>query len=161
VTVVVSDTSPLHYLILCQVETILPQLFDRVLIPPTVFSELRQPNTPSLVRSWADALPAWVTVQAPSSLDLTLNLDKGEAEAICLAREIKAAAILMDDAKGRGAAARYGLVVTGTLGLIEAAADRGLIQLLPTVSRLQQTNARLDPELIQAALQRHRRPKSS
>ncbi|MGO8679050.1 MAG: hypothetical protein ACLQVX_24690 [Limisphaerales bacterium] len=35
-SVVVSDTSPLHYLILCKAETILPRLFRQVVMPPTV-----------------------------------------------------------------------------------------------------------------------------
>ena len=43
-SVVVSDTSPLHYLILCGAETILPRLFRQVVIPPTVFRELHQLN---------------------------------------------------------------------------------------------------------------------
>ena len=47
-------------------------------------------------------LPSWVRLQAPSVLDSTLNVDEGEMEAICLAREIRAAAILMDDRAGHG-----------------------------------------------------------
>ncbi|MGD0253025.1 MAG: hypothetical protein ABSC01_10060 [Verrucomicrobiota bacterium] len=58
-SVVVSDTSPLHYLILCGAESILPSLFRQVVIPPTVFRELQQPNTPPPVRQWAASLPAF------------------------------------------------------------------------------------------------------
>ena len=97
-SVVVSDTSPLHYLILCNAETILPRLFRQVVIPPTVFRELQQPNTPPPVRQWASALPAWCAVQSPKTLNLTLDVDAGELEAICLAQEIHADAVLMDDA---------------------------------------------------------------
>jgi predicted nucleic acid-binding protein len=104
VSVVVSDTSPLHYLILCGAESILPNLFQQVLIPPTVFRELQQPNTPPPVRQWAASLPEWVTVQMPTTMNLKLDVDAGELEAICLAREIHADAVLMDDrrAKCRG-----------------------------------------------------------
>jgi predicted nucleic acid-binding protein len=62
VSVVVSDTSPLHYLILCGAETILPRLFRQVVIPPVVFREMQQPNTPLPVREWARSLPEWVAV---------------------------------------------------------------------------------------------------
>ena len=103
-SVVVSDTSPLHYLILCGTETVLPRLFSQVVIPPTVFRELQQPNTPAPVRQWANSLPAWATVQTPKTLNLSLEVDAGEMEAICLAREINAAAVLMDDRAGRSAA---------------------------------------------------------
>jgi len=44
--------------------------------------------------------------------------------------------------------------VVGTIGLLEQAAARGFIELPATLTRLQQTNARLNPELIRAALAR-------
>ena len=153
-SVVVSDTSPLHYLILCGAEEILPRLFEQVVIPPTVFLELQQPNTPADVKQWAGALPSWVTVQKPSALNLTLDVDAGELEAICLAQEIHAAAVLMDDRAGRTAAQSCGLAVVGTIGLLEQAALRGLIDLPDKSARLQRTSARLDPKLILAALER-------
>lgn len=153
-SVVVSDTSPLNYLILCGAESILPQLFHRVVIPPTVYRELQQPNTPSLVRQWAAAMPAWVVVQTPKEMNLDLNVHAGELEAICLAKEIHADAVLMDDRAGRNAATHCGLFVVGTLGVLELAAARKLIDLPKTIERLRQTNARLDAELIQAVLER-------
>jgi len=33
-------------------EAVLPRLFERVVIPPTVFAELQQPNTPAAVQQW-------------------------------------------------------------------------------------------------------------
>jgi len=38
--IVVSDTSPLHYLVLIRCEHVLPRLFGRVLAPPGVITEL-------------------------------------------------------------------------------------------------------------------------
>jgi predicted nucleic acid-binding protein len=154
VSVVVSDTSPLHYLILCGAETILPRLFRQVVIPPTVFRELQQPNTPPHVRQWAHSLPTWIAVQTPKTLNLALDVDAGELEAICLAQEIKADAVLMDDRAGRNAAIHCGLAVVGTIGLLEQAAARELIELPRAMERLRQTNARLDAGLIYAALER-------
>jgi len=154
VSVVVSDTSPLHYLILCGVQSVLPALFQKVVIPPTVFRELQQPNTPSAVREWANALPPWVAVQTPKLITLDLDVDAGELEAICLAQEIKAAAILMDDRAGRNAAMHCGLAVIGTIGLLEQAAAGGLLELPQVMERLRQTNARLDAALIRGALER-------
>jgi predicted nucleic acid-binding protein len=161
VSVVVSDTSPLHYLILCGAESILPNLFRQVVIPPTVFRELQQPNTPPPVRQWAASLPAWVAVQSPKTMNLALDVDAGELEAICLAQEIHADAVLMDDRAGRNAAIHCGLAVVGTIGLLEQAAARGLIELPQAMERLGQTNARLDPELIRAALERDKARKQA
>lgn len=154
-SVVVSDTSPLHYLILCGVESVLPQLFQQVVIPPTVFAELQHSNTPAPVREWAQSLPPWVLVQKPHSLDQSLNVDAGEMEAISLAKEIHAAALLIDDRAGRHAAMQCGLPVIGTLGLLDQAALRTLIDLPQVIGRLRQTNARLDPALVEAVLERH------
>ena len=153
---VVSDTSPLHYLVECEAIGILPVLFQEILIPPTVHRELQHQRTPPRVRAWAQSLPVWVKVRAPAVLDDSLDVDEGEKEAICLAREVKAVAILMDDRKGRAEAVRCGLRVAGTIGLLEAAAGRGLLDFAVSIQRLRQTNARLDEELIQAALTRNR-----
>ena len=153
-SVVVSDTSPLHYLILCGAENVLPKLFRQVIIPPTVFHELQQPNTPPPVRQWATKLPEWVVMQSPKAMNLKLDIDAGELEAICLAQEIHADAVLMDDRAGRNAAIQCGLAVVGTIGLLEQAAARGLVELPNVLAKLRQTNARLDAELIRAALAR-------
>jgi hypothetical protein len=66
--------SPLHYLIFCGAETILPRLFRQVVIPPTVFRELQQTNTPPLVRQRAASLPAWIAVQTPKTVNLMLDV---------------------------------------------------------------------------------------
>lgn len=160
-SVVVSDTSPLHFLILCGAEEILPRLFRQVVIPSTVFQELQQSNTPARVKQWADALPSWAIVQAPHTLNRKLDVDAGELEAISLAQEIHAAAILMDDRAGRAAAQLCGLAVIGTVGLLEQAAERGLVDLPDVIARLQQTNARLDPKLLLAALDRDKARKQA
>jgi predicted nucleic acid-binding protein len=90
-----------------------------------------------------------------------LDLDAGELEAICLAQEIKAAAVLMDDRAGRNAAIHCGLAVIGTIGLLEQASARGLLDLPQVMERLRQTNARLDPDLIRGALERDKARKQA
>ena len=106
-------------------------------------------------------MPAWAAVQAPTTINLSLDIDAGELEAICLAREIRAAAVLMADRAGRSAAIHCGLAVVGTIGLLERAAARGLLDLPEMMGRLRKTNARLDPELIRAALERDRARKQA
>lgn len=60
----------------------------------------------------------------------------------------------MDDRAGRNAARRCGLFVTGTIGVLESAASRGLVEFAVAIAKLQRTNARLDLELVEAALAR-------
>ena len=55
-----------------------------------------------------------------------LELAAGEAEAIALAVESGANLIVLDE-RGRRAAQRLGLPVIGTLGVLIAAKDRGLL----------------------------------
>lgn len=129
---VVADTSPINYLVLIQHEMLLPTLYTRVVILPAVYSELQRPGTPEPVRRWGTSPPVWFGVQQPQQ---TLHarqfpkLDAGEREAIPLAQELHASALLMDDADGREEAERRAIQVTGTLGILETAAIRGLIEL--------------------------------
>jgi len=61
-TIIVSDTSPLNYLILIDQSDILAALYERVLIPQAVFNELKNPETPEKVRIWIATAPAWIEV---------------------------------------------------------------------------------------------------
>ncbi|HEU4391182.1 MAG TPA: DUF3368 domain-containing protein, partial [Blastocatellia bacterium] len=77
----------------------------------------------------------------------------GEREAIALAIELKADAILIDDRDG-SAARRQGLTALGTLSVLERAAEEKLLNLRETIDRLRQTTFRLPPvEIIEAILE--------
>ncbi|MDA0838258.1 MAG: DUF3368 domain-containing protein [Planctomycetota bacterium] len=66
------------------------------------------------------------------------SLDAGEAEALALAEEIKASAVLIDEAAGRASAVQNGLPVIGTLGILLRAKERGLIDAIrPLLDSLQ------------------------
>ena len=56
----------------------------------------------------------------------------------------------MDDRAGRQEARRRGLEVTGTLGILRIAAERGLIDVPIALKNLRTTNFYLDDELIGA-----------
>jgi predicted nucleic acid-binding protein len=134
---------------------VLPLLYTEVLIPEAVASELTQPETPEPVRQWISRAPSWlqiVSVTSPRRDVSLVNLDRGERDAILLALQLKADLILMDERDGVGEAHRLGLVVTGTLGVLDRAAERGLIDLAPAIARLRETNFRVDPVLLQRML---------
>lgn len=154
--IVVSDTSPLNYLILTGYAHLLESLYGRVVIPSAVWEELRQPGAPAPVKQWVEDLPAWVEVREPAAPDATLNLDPGEREAITLALELRADLVLLDERRGRREAVGRGLSVTGTLGVLDAAAERGLVELAEAVARLRQTTFRVPPSLLHELLARGR-----
>ena len=58
---------------------------------------------------------------------LRQDLGVGEAEAIVLAREAGADLVLLDERMGRIAAKRLGLRVTGLVGVLIEARERGLL----------------------------------
>jgi predicted nucleic acid-binding protein len=70
--------------------------------------ELQDEGTPAKVKAWVAAHPAWLEVWTVAVLlDASLAvLDVGEREAICLAQELAADALIMDEPAGRDAAKR-------------------------------------------------------
>ncbi len=61
---------------------------------------------------------------------------EGEREAIVLAESIDADLLLIDDFQGRAEARRRNLRITGTLGVLRAAAVRGLINVPEVIENL-------------------------
>ena len=106
--------------------------------------------------------PHWIAVRSAQHI-VDLNLGPGETEAIALAKELGAFAVLLHDGEARQAAKEQGLQVTGTIGLLERCAEAGLLELPSAISKLKATNYYAAPELFQAALDRdnvRRRSKS-
>jgi predicted nucleic acid-binding protein len=163
VRVVVADTSPLHYLILTHAIDLLPRLFQQVIVPEIVRAELLDDEAPALVRAWAMAPPAWLSIRpAPPDSDEDLaRLDAGERAAIALSAVLHADLILMDDRDGVAAARRRGFAVTGTLGVFERAAWQGLVVLEDAFAALKATNFHARPELYELLLARDRQRRST
>ena len=97
--IIISDTTPLRYLIEIQATYILERLFGEVLIPEKVAQELQRPKTPQPVKDWIQTRPVWLKV---SKADTSLFVPKkrigdGEREAFALAVEFEADAVLVDD----------------------------------------------------------------
>lgn len=155
---VVADTSPINYLILIQHERLLPTLYTQVIIPPAVRRELEDPETPEPVRTWVAQPPAWFETRASEQLLAAATafpaLGAGEREAIVLAEELQADFLLIDERDGRRAARNRALTVIGTLGVLEEAATRGLIDLPAALTRLQATTFYAPLALLQELLAR-------
>lgn len=80
------------------------------------------------------------------------DLDPGEQDAIVLALHLNADLVLMDEREGVEEARRLGLTVTGTIGVLDRAAEGGLIELAPAITALRQTNFRVNPMLLDRLL---------
>jgi len=62
----------------------------------------------------------------------------------------------MDDMDGRAAARRLGLSPIFTVAILELAAEKDLLELSPTIAKLQGTNFFISQEILDAALKRDR-----
>ena len=115
------------------------------------------------MRAFVAEESAWLEVRPDPNLnddDISeLTVDDGERAAIALAISIAADLILMDDRAGVAVAYRHGLAVTGTLGVFDLAARRGLLDLATAFAKLGTTNFRYPSEVMDALLAQHRREK--
>lgn len=79
-------------------------------------------------------------------------LGPGERQAIVLATELSADALLMDDREGRREAERLNVPVLGTLRVLADAAEHGFADLGVAFDRLRRTNFRASDQLLQQFL---------
>jgi len=159
VRIVVADTGPIHYLVLIGYADMLARLFEKILLPSVVRDELTHPAAPPSVRHWIDSPPAWLEI-VPVSLGPTDDpslrfLDDGERASIVLATSLHADLILMDDREGASMARQKGFAVTGTIGILDLAARRGMLRLAEAFALLRNTNFRYPLEIMDALLAEH------
>ena len=155
---VVSNTSPLCYLILIEYESILPDLFGDIIIPESVRNELSHSEAPDAVQKWIKMPPEWLVVRdisGETDVDLS-HLHAGERDAIFLAESLEADLLIVDERAAREAAEIREIRYTGLLGLLSHAASCGLLDLQTAIARLRHTTFRASPRLLKTILDRHR-----
>lgn len=149
--IIVADSGPLHYLILLDQADLLRRFYGRVCVPEAVAAELSAVGAPRIVRDWISGPPSWVEVLpvAPEAVEaITDDLDLGERSAIALAETLHADLLLIDEAAGRTEAKRRHLRVTGTLGVLRAGAEQGVVNVPDVLTRLKATSFYLDDALV-------------
>ena len=114
-------------------------------------------TTEDIAQEFGEPLPDWVEVVAVADktkqLLLEMQVDKGEASAIALALESESPFLILDDYRARKLAGSLKLRYTGTLGVILAAKQKGIIpSIKPLLEKIKQTNFRLSPDLELQAL---------
>jgi predicted nucleic acid-binding protein len=156
--IVVSDTSPINYLVQMGLVDLLEEFYGIVYLPEMVASELSHRSAPETVRGWIQNRPRWAVVlpvKSASSDDLEA-LDAGERDAITLAIELHADTLLADDRRARLTASRLGFRVSGTLSLLFDAADAGKIDFNQEVEQLLKLGFRASRESIEDVRLRRR-----
>jgi predicted nucleic acid-binding protein len=144
---VLSDTSPLNYLIQVDAVHCLEQLYGNILIPTAVVAELVDTRSPSAVRGFATTLPNWVEVVEVRGPIKYPRLQLGEREVLALAEQTSADLLLLDDLEARTTALSAGFKITGTLGVLVAAIQENILD-RSTINRLRQTKFRIAPKVL-------------
>ena len=152
---VIADTGPINYLILIGHVDLLPRMFERVAIPKAVQAELSTSRAPLPVQQWITTPPVWLEIHDTTGLPLVSGLDDGETAAIALAEFLHADLLLMDERDGSRIAHSRGLRVTGTLGLLDLAAEHGLVDFSQAIEKLESTNFHRPAALLKVLLKKH------
>lgn len=152
---VVVDTTPLIALSLVERLDLLRSLYGRVIVPPAVRIEIEAGGSRGIGSDVVGA-EQWIETRdllRPSRAELLADLDRGEAEVIALAQEQGARLVVIDERLGRLHARRLGLEVTGTLGVLLAAKQRGQVrEIAGLVQRLRDEGIFLSDALVEQTL---------
>ena len=130
--IVVSDSSPLIALARIQKLRLLSDLFGRVLIPAEVHQEVAirghgLPGAAEVQRAdWIEQVKSDVEPE-PALERACEGLGAGERGTIFVAKALPADIALIDELKARRVAREAGISVLGCLGILEAAARKGMV----------------------------------
>ncbi len=119
----------------------LQEVYRNIVIPQAVVDEISKVVK---IYSQAASVPQaeWITIHTIKNTKTVGSfraekLDAGESEAITLAIELGAELLLIDEQLGRKLAVRKGLNITGLMGVLLEAKNRGLItKVKPVVDAL-------------------------
>ncbi len=131
--VVVSDTTAISNLYLIDKLWLLEKLYKEVIIPSSVYKELKDLKKNVEGREIQFEITTWIKIGEVRQKDLvtvlllSLSLDRGEAEAIVLAKEMNADLLIIDELKGRKYAKQLNIAVIGLAGILLMAKQKQLI----------------------------------
>lgn len=138
--IVVSDTSPIINLAAIGQLELLRHLYGTITIPQAVYHEIAVRGSQ---QAGAIEIQTYPWFERRQVRDVALvkyfeqYLDAGEAETIALAIELQASLLLLDERRGRMIARQHGLVLTGLLGVLLVAKQRGyLVAIRPVLNDL-------------------------
>lgn len=154
---IVSNTGPIIGLAKIGRLDLLKSMAEEVRIPPFVHRELfgktgkESSEIDSALRDFI--IVVTVNISEPSTVAVLHDLDEGERQAIALASALgKDVLLLMDDHAGRQAARKLGLSVTGLLGLVLLAKEKGLVNRVGSlIEELREAGYWLSDEVVEVA----------
>ena len=150
------DTSPLLYFYRIDQLTLLHRLFDRVLVPEAVVTELSKGKAQGVRVPNLTDYP-WIEIQQIARRSVSEKIDSlgaGEHEAILLALDGHADWVILDDLDARHQAEICGLRVIGTVGLLASAKQKNMIEsVTPILNALEVAGMWLSEDLKRRVLE--------
>lgn len=155
--VVIANTTPLMALNLIGQLDLLKAFYEEIWVPEAVWKEIEAGEQIGLdIGTIHEGRASWIHVEKAKDrerLKYLVDLDVGEAEVLILAEELSADRVIIDEKLARQYAKRFGFKVTGTLGILIKAKQKGLIpQVRPLLEELRQKGIWLDDALLETAL---------
>lgn len=158
---VISDTTPIISLLKINRIELLRELFGDVLIPESVFFELTAnpvfQEEIEIIKNCSFIKHVAVDNQlAVTEIRYSTGLDLGESEAIVFARDNNVDLLLMDEVKGRRIAAEMGLSISGTIGVLIAAYNAGMLtktEIMNCADILRSNNRHISAKLYKQLLE--------
>ncbi len=150
---VVSNTTPIISLAsIAQVE-VLKTLFGKIHIPESVYQEIKTRKGYGFDEVEANYFEINPVEDQLLSTFLTVDLDRGERDAILLAKLLPADLLLMDERLGYKIARWQSITAMGTLGILRLAKQKGLIQAIkPLFDRMIQNGRWYSPRVYEEFL---------
>ncbi len=151
---IISNTTPILSLLKINQIEILKKIYGEIIIPYGVYTEIENGKSKKYyidlkTIKWKKILK----LKDRKPLKYLSELDKGEAEVIVLAKEIKSDLIIIDEKLGRYFAKKYNLKLTGTLGVLIKAKKLGFFKKIGfLIKRMQENGIWLNQKLINKIL---------
>jgi predicted nucleic acid-binding protein len=151
---VVINNTPLVALASIGQLQLLQPLFGAVLVPNAVIAEffaVERESRVALIAAEDWLIPT--AVEDPTHTERYAGLDQGEAEVLAVAEEKGAALVIMDERRARRYARRLSIPVSGTLGVLLLAKERGLVDAVaPLIAQLIESGLYLADDVVRQAL---------
>ncbi len=155
--IIVTDTGPLIALSILDLIPKMATLFDRVYIPNAVLIEATHDKTKAGVNNIVSAIEQGLLTPCYAKRTqifshLSQLLDLGEAEALSIAQQYNAIA-LIDERKGRRVAQHRNIKITGTIAiLIKLKKEKQISSICPLLKQLNTHGYRISDSLVKQAL---------
>lgn len=147
---VVVNSTPI--IVLCGIDQldILYRMYHEIFIPAAVYQEVTAVKDSACIQIMTQK--NWIHVEEIQDITekkmYKAKLHAGEVEVMILAQEKQADLVILDDNAAKKTAKYLGLTVTGTLGVLLKAKQKGIIEKVsPLLSKMKQNGFYMDPKL--------------